>query len=276
MPLTDIDLIGGPLFPLGHPKKKVVFGPGRGKPIQDENLAALVRTIHKRDLFQVGECYNNVDILQKNLNANGWWKTTCFVGWMLSDFLPKNIHHAWLVFNGESVIDLGQFRFAREISNKLRPLHAKIKEEFTKAGKTETAFEIHWREIWCRELFAYEHGDVITNRVWGQVPEGFVYVGCPCTPDQGRLLYNNWFKKYGKETDTVPGQLTPTQVISLLVSKGLGSAQIQEAMRRIYGQPQAEEPLEEPVEPAPAEPPGEPPAGPPNGPVPGAHPPEAH
>lgn len=223
-----IDLIGLPRYPLGHPGLKRVFRLETAKRIEDDGLAALMRQVHKRTPFKAGSCYTNTERVIANAKGNGWSGVLPFAGWLIiNEGLP--IHHAWAVHQGQ-VIDFGSARIPPEFLRALDEKWKKIGEERRRESvqKTEAIVDPvvaveSARDAWVKfeidrrkELNAicrpYEEGDIIEHRAWGLPPEGHVYVGCPCTPEEARVIFNKWHAKYGERGEG-PGELSVTQML---------------------------------------------------------------
>lgn len=225
-----IDAIGEPMYPLGHPALKRVFRPEVSKRIEDDGLVALLRQVHKGKPFKSGLCYSNVERIIINCVNNGWRNVLPYAGWLIIGGQAP-IHHAWAVHQ-DQVIDLGSPRIPKEVllsmDEQVNSLEVQRYEEAKAAAKTlhdpeavaafmrEEAirFGIERRKLMNEVCRPYEEGDIIENRVWGLLPHNFVYVGCPCVPDEARRIFNQWHPKYGKQGDHAgPGQLTVSQML---------------------------------------------------------------
>lgn len=195
-----IDLIGTPRYPLGHPGLRRVFRPGDGKRIDNENLAALVRTMHVRRPFEAGMCYTNVARLRTDAETNGFRGLVPFGGWMLlssSDSKePVPVHHAWVVLGGDCVIDLSMLFRDHELRDAI------YNEWWTKQPAPGTPevrqWNIDWRKARIEATRPFYGLDPVEHRVWGVVPEGSIYIGCPCDPKQSVELFRKWHARYGK------------------------------------------------------------------------------
>jgi hypothetical protein len=229
------DLIGTPRYPLGHSGLKRVFTNPSTR-IEDEGLAALIRKVHASRPFQFGQCYSNVERAVANAKGNGWKNVLPFAGWlMIKDQEP--IHHAWFVLTvgGESKpIDLSSFTvpapelkaldeaLAKESAERLRD--AKKKTEGLPAAEANQIVKQAWLDwqIECRQRSSavfrpYETGDIVSCRVWGDVPVGHVYIGCPCLPNEARNIFLRWHPRYGKQSNHA-GAAEPT--VMQLVEQG--------------------------------------------------------
>lgn len=215
------DLIGLPNYPLSELKRKREFRRETGKPIEDDGLAALLRMIHLQLPFKAGYCYSNVERIVLNARANEF-KVVPYAGWLLIG-PTKPVHHAWAVFDGK-VIDFSALkdsaRIAEEFNKKWAPVVEERREAALALGSHEeqreawVQFQMDSRKAWIEHEKPYIEGDIIENRVWGVPAEGYAYIGCPCLPDEARVIFNKWHEKYGATSDhAAPGQRTPAQLI---------------------------------------------------------------
>jgi hypothetical protein len=231
-----IDLVGTPKYPLSEPSRKQVFEPGFGEVMDEQgDLAALIRTIHKRKPFDFGHCYSNTEKICSNAWENGWGKLRLypFAGWIRFDADPNfMVHHAWVILDGSRIIDMGCLRMATTIDFEMEPQRNAMREEFKDQGKTDFEFAVAWRLKYCKALLPHEEGDPVENRVWGQVPPRIVYAGNPCHWDEAIRIYNRWNKTTKRDA-----HVTPTQLISMLIRKGLTPEQIQQVVREMQEKP---------------------------------------
>lgn len=230
------DLIGGPMYPLSNPKKKKVFEEGWGEELpEDDGFAALVRVIHERTPFDFGHCYSNADKVVTNGWGNGWrgHRLIPYAGWIAFDNDPDYwIHHAWAVLDDKHLIDMGCCRMSTVIDKKMGPERDAMRKEMSEAGKSSFEFAIAWRLKYCEVMKAFEDGDVVENRVWGKVPPRMTYAGDPCGKERAVEIYNKW-----NETTKRDDAVTPTQLIAMLIKKGLSA----EAIQKVVSEMAAEE-----------------------------------
>ena len=210
--MSDIRDIGTKLFPLGiHRDGKRTFTFENTKKIVDEDLAALMREVHRQRPFQSGFCYSVTEQVVKNAVANGWPYVQFFSGWlMIGDSKP--LHHSWAV-SGSYVIDFTNIFVSPDLMDDFNR-ETKAQADAARAGDSNAWIEwaVLWRRLWLEKLRPYEAGDIIENRVWGMVPRKFVYVGCPSDSQESRSIFQRWHKKYGGDTDG-PGEMSPIQQI---------------------------------------------------------------
>lgn len=226
--------IGGKLYPLGaRRKEKRVFTHENTKRISDSDLEALMREVHKQRDFRSGYCYTTTTRVVMNALHNGWPKIQYFSGWLtISGGEP--LHHAWAVL-GDGVIDMTCL-FASVALMKKFDENTKERAAAAKAAGGDTLIEwaVQWRREWIELIAPFEAGDIIENRVWGQVPEGYVYVGCPSDAKESVLLFNDWHARYGKGTDG-PGEMSPTQVVEEALKKD-GEEGVRKIIEKLKGE----------------------------------------
>lgn len=210
--MNNIHNIGTKLFPLGERRaEKRVFTFDTTKKIVDEDLAALMREVHRQRPFAAGFCYSVTEQVVKNAVANGWPYVQFFSGWLMIDD-AKPLHHAWAV-SGSYVIDFTNVFCSPDLIEDF-DREMKPRADAARAGDADAWIEwaVLWRRLWLERLQPYEAGDIIENRVWGQVPRKFTYVGCPSDQYESRQLFQRWHKKYGEGSDG-PGEMSPIQQI---------------------------------------------------------------
>ena len=131
--------------------------------------------------FEIGYCYTNTEKLVHKLKENGY-NAVSYVGWLFVGNLNPPIHHCWTVLDDKYVLDYSDYMNVLDMNQK-NFIHAKTKEEarfllqdFMKHAKTER------NSIVCQPV--------------GKVYQDFLYVGSPCSPHNGRLIYQNLERKY--------------------------------------------------------------------------------
>ena len=130
--------------------------------------------------YQIGRCYSNSEHLAQNLRERGV-DAKIYVGWL---FIEKNgvpIHHCWVVVNG-SVLDLADDYYV-QMANA---------EQFDKAKNNDERMElIADFQKWARQFPNSKRCMPV-----GRPTPGLLYIGCPCDPRMGRMIYNNLIDKY--------------------------------------------------------------------------------
>jgi hypothetical protein len=231
-----LDLIGTAKYPLvGKRDERVDFKAG-GERIADEGLAKLIRQLHKERPFMAGACYSNTERVCQNAWPNGWLgKIKPYAGWVVFDRAQaKPVHHAWAVLNGTQIIDMTTL--AR--MNEIEAAYMEHWEQIKKDWKGDAfSLNVAWREDWVRRLMPLEDGDPVDNRIWGVVPAGMTYIGCPCLWEDARLSFNSWWSKNKKHQQYPgPGEKSPTQAIAQLVREGRTPQEILEICRRDFAE----------------------------------------
>jgi len=228
---TYEDLIGTPRYPLGHPGLKKMFV--NSTRIEDGDLASLIRQAHARRPFALGQCYSNTNQVVTDAKGNGWKNIFAYAGWLvIEDQLP--FHHAWAVLEegGESkVIDISSLNIPPHLTEEFDKKISEETEERKRAAKKKAegkpedeanqilrADAVEWHiesRKRMNELFRpYETGDVIECRVWGGIPQGHVYIGCPCRADEAIAVFKKWHPKFGAQSHhQAMGQPTLMQLI---------------------------------------------------------------
>ncbi|SRR5579885_2879786 len=202
---TVVDLIGTPRFPLNDPKRKRIFTREGARPIDAPVLADVIRAVHKRTPFGSGFCYSTTRKVVENARGNGVGGVNPWAGWLIIGGVP--VHHAWVVYQREQVIDLTSIRNIDDIDDQCREKWAKIGdarevEALALADPEDRKnlwinFEVEKRKDLAAICAPFEAGDVIDNRIWGVPPRNFIYVGCPADPGAAKRLYRQWHAKYG-------------------------------------------------------------------------------
>lgn len=131
--------------------------------------------------YKVGYCYTNteniIELASKN-NIN----LTPYCGWLfVGDELP--VHHCWCMY-GNSLIDLADdFNVSKSKEIEKTFLSFNTKEE-----RWNYMADIHIKNM---SLKNSERCKPI-----GKVHPSLLYIGSPCSPSDGRIIYNNLLKRY--------------------------------------------------------------------------------
>ena len=132
--------------------------------------------------YQIGFCYQNTDNLVSALQEKGY-DAKSYVGWLFTAIHEFPIHHCWCVLDGDIVLDL-----ADDMTQMLTGENGK---HFENKTLEET------RELMIS--FASAAKDVPNSIRCSPVgtPTPFMlYVGCECSPSQGRVIYNRLIDEY--------------------------------------------------------------------------------
>ncbi|MGH9390492.1 MAG: hypothetical protein ACRD1Z_12815 [Vicinamibacteria bacterium] len=237
-----VSLVGTPRYPLCHPGLARVWRAGEGRFIDDAPLAHLLRAVHRGVPFQNGMCYSTVERVFVNAKANGWKNVVPYAGWLVieSPTAPDGqtaiLHHAWAVcFTGREaekgvigplvteglVLDftvaMKSFETMRAFWNgRRKEIQEAAEREGTEEAKVRCA--VQWRKEWVEAMRPLDEGDPVTCRVFGTVPEGHTYVGCPADMLEARKIFRDWHEKYREGEG--PGEKSLTQEIEERLREG--------------------------------------------------------
>ena len=156
-----------------------VFTYNNTERISDEK----VLSIFDRNIFDVGRCYHNAEILSEDLKKEGYPAVT-YAGWLFTDESELPIHHCWTVLNGKHVLDPSDFFTVLFSGENIKHFeNARNKDEcvalmgdFMKAAKKEK-----------NHIVCYPVGLPSSN---------FLYIGSPCSPDYARQIYQELMRKF--------------------------------------------------------------------------------
>lgn len=153
-----------------------VFTCDNTEPVVDK----AVLDIFDKVKYQVGRCYTNTEHLIELLQAAGY-DAKSYVGWLFVCGTAYPVHHCWAVLNRKSVLDLSDDYTAllRNASNfeNLKDINETrlVLAKFHKAASKQP------NSIRCYQV--------------GTPSPSYFYVGCPCNPDTGRIIYQNLIKE---------------------------------------------------------------------------------
>ncbi|PGK51806.1 hypothetical protein CN918_28860 [Priestia megaterium] len=169
------------LYPLSNKNKIQLFSYANTEPLEDENI----KKIFDNMSFRQGFCYQNTRDIYNALTKDGVTDLQPYVGWVFSGKEP--IHHCWLVHKDKYVIDgsMGQQELEfRELSLK------KLQEEDRHIPIEEA------REMMAN--FLVEKGKLphSETKTFGQAVSMYVYVGTPCSPEDGRKIFQDLTASY--------------------------------------------------------------------------------
>lgn len=137
--------------------------------------------------YKIGHCYGNTEELVANLAARGI-EAVPYVGWLFTGSGIYPIHHSWCVIKrdgSQSVIDLSDDMTV--FSSYIQYAERERKE---KQEPKEMLLEF------TREVREQRIPNSIRCTPVGQVFPDWLYVGCPCAPEDGRLIYNRLLRRY--------------------------------------------------------------------------------
>lgn len=159
-------------YPLND--KYQVFTWKNTQEVTDKKILA----IFDKATYEVGHCYKNSSLLLEKLKEAGY-DAKSYCGWLFVGQNEIPIHHCWLMI-GNSIIDLSD-----ELTMYTLNYGRNIKT---------------YKE--SRESWIAFHRDCINRKnserccPVGVPSPNVLYVGCECSPEQGRLLYQNMMKRF--------------------------------------------------------------------------------
>lgn len=171
----DSCIIPTDLYPLNN--KYEVFTYRNTKPVLDE----AVLKIFDKVKYQIGHCYTNTENLVEALCEAGY-DAKSYVGWLFVAAAVYPIHHCWVVLNGESVLDLSDD-------------HTMLLHNFKHFDNLKDINEARIALAEFHEAAKQQPNSVRCQQV-GTPSINYLYVGCPCPPDAGKLIYNNMMRRY--------------------------------------------------------------------------------
>ncbi len=146
-----------------------LFHQGNSKPLESETVNRVLDSVN----YRTGFCYSNADAVTKGLQAAGLPAKT-YVGWLFCNEYEYPLHHCWTVLDG-SVIDLSDC-FTLMAINEATFALATTKEE---RDVIYIAFS-KWLDRQPNHL----------RTVPGRPYQSLLYVGCECSPEEGKAIYN--------------------------------------------------------------------------------------
>lgn len=132
--------------------------------------------------YRIGHCYTNTKEMVSRLRESGF-NAKSYVGWLFSGVTQFPIHHCWCVLDGNTILDLAD-DFSVMLSG-ANGEHFKDKS-FDERRKLTVDFQ----------LAASKVPNSIRCQPVGQATPFLLYIGCECSPDEGRIIYNNLIYKY--------------------------------------------------------------------------------
>jgi len=163
------------LYPLNN--KPVVFHYENTSRVTDERVLEVFDSVR----YEIGHCYTNTLNLVSRLQENGF-DAKSYVGWLFVGDNTTPIHHCWCVL-GDSVLDLSDDYSVMYSKENAKNFEGKSYEE-------------------CQLLIA-DFCAVARNYPNRQrcAPVGtpspsFLYVGCECSPIEGREIYRKLMGKF--------------------------------------------------------------------------------
>ena len=132
--------------------------------------------------YKVGYCYTNTEKVIELALKNGIHLTP-YCGWLFIDNNDFPIHHSWCM-HGNSLIDLSDdFNISKSDKVVQKFLSLKTKEE-------------RWNYIADVHIKSMSLKNTERCKPIGKTHPSLLYIGCPCSPSDGRKIYRNLLKMY--------------------------------------------------------------------------------
>lgn len=156
--------------------------------------------------YQIGRCYTNAEAMTSALIAEGYSAQT-YAGWYFTSGSDTPIHHCWTVLDGQSVLDL-----ADDLS--LMCCDGNIQNFRNAKSRAERiALNVDFQR-WASRFPNQKRCMYV-----GEPTPFTLYVGCPCSADEARKIYNALVAKYPNHPCHPKGGINPTQ--KAMVEAGL-------------------------------------------------------
>lgn len=165
------------MFPVARKSTMRIFEYSNTKPINNNRLEAAINQLN----VQSGKCYINSDTVR---TIGGFLNIPIkyYSGWF---FLPGDIpiYHEWNELDGQII----------DVSTSIAEYHF-LSEKFRNL-KTSNP---NWRNEVAKSLVAFRkrRRQISKDCVWGNVLEGFLYVGCEDTHENAKDLVGNLAKGF--------------------------------------------------------------------------------
>jgi len=175
-------IIGSKLFPVSSKSKLQVFNSEYTEELDktDPNILRFAKLVDQCK-FEMGNAYTSSDIILQIADAINL-EAKLFSGWLLYPFsntFPS--HHAWIVINGSSVVDVMQFPEEIDIMMKTDMTEPNFKEKLA----------VKIAEIRKKEKPLSE------SCFFGKINYDWVYyVGSPDTSENAKRIFRELISKY--------------------------------------------------------------------------------
>ena len=175
------------LHPMPNKEKPVVFCRQNTEDLDDNGELAHIMEA-SGFIGQMGLCYQNSDTVLRILTDTGYAKehdVQFYSGWVNHCSPDDWIHHAWIVVDGKSIIDVAH--------EKSGPLHDLMEKALSG--------EMHPTEInkarLAREIREFEAKDIpFTERFFYGTTDDWCYIGVPSNADEARDSFNRLMRDY--------------------------------------------------------------------------------
>lgn len=150
--------------------------------VTDKNVLAAFDEV----VYKIGHCYSNTKELLLHLKRKGYMAVP-YVGWLFTSSYDIPIHHCWAVVigpEGKSILDLGD------------DYCVMLSEDNQKNFDTAQNIEEMRLMIASFQEWAGKHPNSMRCAPVGIPAPFLLYVGCPCDPDEGRMIYQRLMRQY--------------------------------------------------------------------------------
>lgn len=172
-------VIPSELYPLNNKKDNPVktFHSGNTVEITDDKVKEIIDKV----TYRVGGCYKNSFELLELLQEAGIEDIKAYAGWACITNTQLPVHHAWLVVNGTSVLDL-----ADEVDAILEI--EKIRNNLNGEEVINKMVEYRKSVISMKNTERLQH--------IGKCSKGIYYIGCECEPYEASKIYQSLIARY--------------------------------------------------------------------------------
>lgn len=150
---------------------------------KEDNLYSIVNATP----YLIGYCYTNTESLLKALHAAGFTSAVPYCGWaFIGESIP--IHHCWAVLSDET----GK-KAVLDLSCDWYQMHLWLNEQADKGIVFNSG-----RDAIVAWTAHSKSNSLNTDRCFplGKLPPSYLYIGCPCDPQSGILLYHKLLRDY--------------------------------------------------------------------------------
>ena len=126
--------------------------------------------------YKLGHCYQNTKNLTNVLNELGF-KAIAYAGWLFVGPEPP-VHHAWVILRKTS------HRYLLDLSDEFSSM-------FENGDQIDTEDELIDYFKWSAQLPNHTR-----CRPVGIPTYNLLYAGCPCDPDDAKLMWNKLIERY--------------------------------------------------------------------------------
>ncbi|HHT7008653.1 TPA: hypothetical protein ACTZ3A_001192 [Bacillus cereus] len=173
------------LYPLNNKRTIAFFCYANTKPLTSnvENYEIIKKVFDEKELMP-GYCYQNSEQIREALITEGIPERDIqtYVGWILIGAEVRPIHHCWIVYKNEYLLD------GSTLNAELKARQVIIKEKINDVqAQREIVTEFMTQSM---KMLNSE------TRAFGQAFPMYDYVGTQCTPNEGRIIYTKLINVY--------------------------------------------------------------------------------